>query len=437
MIITENELRAQWHKDKKTVIKVPLGSIVTPSAKDFLASKGVVIEVDETMAEPKEATLPVHRKKQSALKPEYATHLNGKEMVLKTDPRIAFRGQLDSMIAALVETQTWFVKQGDLGMADKLKEVSRFCRALMMAEVKDATFEFPKVFGMDEAQIREVSHYPNKYFGVPHSSMSAKEGQTVARLHLLRTKSREAELAAAKAFLTKDGVCLRDDILLAMNRLSSMIYILVCIEKARNKSTKTQPVGTGIHKTFPMNVGVSNRHIHLSQQDLETLFGKGYQLTKIKDLSQPGQFAADETLDLVGPKGTIPKVRILGPIRQDTQVEISVSDSIKLGLMPPVRDSGDIQNTPGISLVSQKGSLQIDKGVIVAKRHLHLDPKTANDMGLKDKDTVTVRLHSQRPLDLEEVLVRVSDKYAPDLHIDVDEANAALAKNGDMAEIVL
>ena len=436
MIINENELRAQWHKEKKKVIKVPPGSIVTPSAKDFLASKGAVIEVDVNMAEP-ETNCSAMPKKKTSVKPEYATHLNGKELVLKTDLRIAFRGQLDSLIASMVETQTWFIQQGDKGMADKLKEVTRFTRSLMMAEVGQKLFEFPKVFGMDEGQLREVSHYPNKYFGVPHSSMSAKEGPAVARLHLLRTQSREAELAAAQAFLNKDGGCQREDLLLGMNRLSSILYILVCIEKSRKKSW---PVGGNPPMksyTYQMNVGVSNRHIHLSQQDLEILFGAGYQLTRKKDLSQPGQFAAEETLDLEGPKGKIPKVRILGPIRKETQVEISVSDSIKLGLNPPVRDSGDLSGTPGISLVSPKGFVEIRKGVIVAKRHLHLDPKTAETMGLRDKDTVTVKLNSGRPLELEDVLVRVSEKYAPDLHIDVDEANAAQVKTGDIAEIIL
>lgn len=436
MIITEYELRAKWHKDKKKIIKVPAGSIITPSAKEFLASKGVAVEVDPDMIEPKPSIFSGSERKHSTPKPEYSTYLNSKSMVPKTDPRIAFRGQLDSMIAAIVEAQTWFINRGDQGMADKLKEVGRFCRSLMMAEVRDATFEFPSVFGLDQAQLREVSHHPNKYFGVHHSSMSAKEGAAVAKLHMLRTKSREAELAAADAFLREDGLCLREDILLAMNRLSSIIYILVCIEKARGNSKELSSVKVENKPSFPINVGVSNRHIHLSQKDLETLFGKGYQLTKLKDLSQPGQFAAVETLDIEGPKGTISKVRILGPTRSDTQIEISVSDSMKLGINPPVRDSGDIQDTPGLTLKSQIASLSIDKGAIVAKRHLHLDPATASKMGLKDRDIVSVRLHSERPLDLEGVLVRVSDKYAPDLHIDVDEANAALAKNGDIAEIL-
>jgi propanediol utilization protein len=371
-----------------------------------------------------------------AEKPEYMTHLNGKKLVAKSDPVIRLRGELDSFISQLVETQLWFIGKGCTGMAEKLEEVVVFCRKLMQAEVMEKEFDFPLVFGFDKEQLREVSHNPMKYFGVKHSFVSRKHGMSVARLHVLRAKSIEVELAAVNAFIKEDGSCVREDVVSALNRLSSIMYILVCLEKARVQEAGAVTVEEKVRR-FDVNIGVSNRHIHLSQADLETLFGAGYQLKKMKDLSQPGQFAAEETLDVIGPKGKIERVRILGPVRKESQVEISVSDSVKLGVNPPIRDSGDINDTPGITLAGPDGKLELSKGVIIAKRHLHLDPVTAAELGLKDKDVITAYLKTERPVRLESIGVRVSEQYATDLHIDMDEANAALAKNGDKAVLIL
>lgn len=178
-------------------------------------------------------------------------------------------------------------------------------------------------------------------------------------------------------------------------------------------------------------VGVSGRHVHLSQEHLEILFGEGYELTPMKELSQPGQFAAEETVTLVGPKNVIQRVRILGPVRSETQVEISRTDGFTLGIRPPVRQSGDIAGSAGITIVGPAGCVTIKEGVIVAQRHIHMSPADAERFGLADKDTVSVRVDNERGLIFTNVLVRVRDDFALDFHIDTDEANAALLNNGD------
>ena len=183
-------------------------------------------------------------------------------------------------------------------------------------------------------------------------------------------------------------------------------------------------------------VGVSGRHIHLSPEHVEQLFGEGHQLTPIKELSQPGQFAADECVTLVGPKGSIERVRVLGPARDATQVEISITDGFRLGIHAPVRLSGDIKGTPGIQIVGPKGSITIDEGVIVAARHIHMTPADAESTGLKDGDVVKVRVGGSRALIFDQVVIRVRDDFALDFHIDTDEANAAGLRTGDVAEIL-
>lgn len=183
-------------------------------------------------------------------------------------------------------------------------------------------------------------------------------------------------------------------------------------------------------------VAISNRHVHLSQSDLEVLFGKGFELTKMKDLSQPGQFAANEQVDLVGPKRTISGVRILGPARKTTQAEISVTDAFTLGVAPVVKNSGDLEGTPGIKLVGPSGEVVLDRGCIVASRHIHMHTSDAENFGVKDKDVVSIRTGGPRPVVFENVLVRVNTDYGLEMHVDTDEGNAALLKNGTMVELV-
>jgi acetate kinase len=172
-------------------------------------------------------------------------------------------------------------------------------------------------------------------------------------------------------------------------------------------------------------VEVSAHHIHVTQEHVEALFGKGHQLTKHADLSQPGQYACKEQLNIVGPKGKIERVRILGPARKYTQVEIAMTEQFKLGIHPPIRESGDIKDTPGCTLESSSGSVQIDKGVICALRHVHMSPEDALRYGVRDKSFVRVRVTGDRELIFGDVLVRVDPSFKLAMHIDTDEANAA------------
>lgn len=171
-------------------------------------------------------------------------------------------------------------------------------------------------------------------------------------------------------------------------------------------------------------VGISNRHIHLSQGDLNCLFGEGYQLTKLKDLSQPGQYACEETLTICGPKGAIERVRILGPVRNETQVEILKGDSFKLGLAPKVKMSGDLSGTPGITLIGPKGSVQLQRGVIVAQRHIHMTSNDAKRLRVKDGDIVSIEVCGLRGGIYNNVVIRANDNSTLECHIDIEEANA-------------
>lgn len=185
-----------------------------------------------------------------------------------------------------------------------------------------------------------------------------------------------------------------------------------------------------------VSVGLSNKHLHVTQEHLEKLFGAGHELTEFKILSQPGQYACDEKVDIVGPKGTLKGVRILGPVRKETQIEISVSDAFKLGLKVPVRDSGDIEGTPGVKIVGPKGEVDLEYGVIVAARHIHMHPDDAKVFGVEDFQRVKVRAEGMRALVFENVLIRVSPTFALDMHIDIEEGNAAGIGNGAMVEVI-
>ncbi|HOB22850.1 MAG: phosphate propanoyltransferase [Firmicutes bacterium] len=187
-----------------------------------------------------------------------------------------------------------------------------------------------------------------------------------------------------------------------------------------------------------VTVGISARHVHLSREDMDKLFGPGSELTFVKALTQPGQFSAEEKVTLVGPKREIKNVRVLGPLRSQTQVEISRTDAFTLGIEPPVRDSGDLANSAPLKIVGPKGEVELKEGAIIAKRHIHMTPADAERLGLKDKQLVSVRVkEGERALTFDEVLVRVSEKFALDFHVDTDEANAAGLKNGQLVEIIL
>lgn len=442
MVITECDLIVNWHKNKEKRFTVPQGSVITPAARDFLRAKNIEVRIEgegildlnkSTYSTSKPTTSRVKtaassRKNNSGLrktlqdnkqvpeKPEHVTHLRGNILVNKTEPIIAYRGQLDLFQCELVEAQLFFLQIGEIELVQQMEEIAEFSCRLMFCEVKNEPFEFASLIDYSVSELRELSHDPKRYFGVEHSRMNYEYGPVVAKLHRLRAKSREVELYANRTFTKENGYCERTDIIQALNRLSSAFYILTCKVRSRGlqRSTKVIPIG------------ISNRHIHLSQAHLEILFGKGYQLNNLKNLTQPGQYAANETVTLKGPKGTLTNVRILGPVRKETQVELSVTDCFKIGVKPVVRDSGQLDGTEGINIIGPVGEVTTDKGVIVAGRHIHFHTDQAKEWGVQDGQRVKVNVQGERPVIFDDVLVRVGDKHNLEFHLDTDEANAAL-----------
>lgn len=183
-------------------------------------------------------------------------------------------------------------------------------------------------------------------------------------------------------------------------------------------------------------IGISNRHIHLSQKDLKILFGDNYNLTKMKDLSQPGQYACKELVTICGPKGAIEKVRILGPIRSKTQVEILSGDCFKLGVNPHVRLSGDLLDTDGITLIGPKGSIQIEEGVIVAQRHIHMTLEDAKALGVSDGEIVSIKFDDLRGGIYNNVAIRANNESSLEFHLDIEEANAMNIKPNSKIKII-
>lgn len=185
-----------------------------------------------------------------------------------------------------------------------------------------------------------------------------------------------------------------------------------------------------------IEIEASGRHVHLSKQDLETLFGKNYVLTKVKELSQPGQYACKERVDIIGPKGTIKNVVVLGPVRSETQVEVSLTDARILGVNAPIKLSGDIENTPSIKIATPTAIVEKDKGIIVAKRHIHVEEKDKEKFNVSDGEIVKVKVFSDRPLIFDDIVVRISPNFKTYMHIDYDEANACAFKNGTFGMII-
>ena len=181
-------------------------------------------------------------------------------------------------------------------------------------------------------------------------------------------------------------------------------------------------------------VGISARHLHLSRDHVDALFGRGHKLTPIKPLSQPGQFACQETVDVAGPKGTL-RMRVLGPERAQSQVEIAFSESRRLGVVPPVRNSGDLAGTPGVTLIGPRGKVRLKEGLIVADRHVHMSNQDAARYGVKNGEKLELVIGGKKPGVIRNVTARVSDKYALDCHLDTDDANAFQIQQGQWAVI--
>jgi len=407
--------------------------VITPSARDFIRSKGIEVQIEGNgLQDLNKSTFSnvAQSLGRSNIKPEHMTHLRTGDLVTKTHPVIAYRGQLDLFQCELVEAQVFFEQKGEKDLIQKLEEIAALCRQLMVTEVRQEPFQWSTLIGLTPEELRERSHHPKKYFGIDHTPLSYAYGGIVAKLHHLRAKSREVELYANRAFTDETGACSRTDLIQALNRLSSAFYILACEVRGRIKDQTENAEKAVKAVTFgqpekQVTIGTSNRHIHLSQDDLSALFGEGYTLNSQKTLSQPGQFAAQETVTLVGPKGQFENVRVLGPVRKRTQVELSVTDCFKLGIKPVIRDSGQHEGTVGLQIVGPVGHVELETGVMVASRHIHLHTNDAQAWSLKDGDRVRVKVESQRPMVYEDVLIRVSDQYQKEMHLDLDEANAA------------
>lgn len=185
-----------------------------------------------------------------------------------------------------------------------------------------------------------------------------------------------------------------------------------------------------------VEVEVSARHVHLTQEDVERLFGKGAKLHEKRPLSQPGQFLSEERVTLVGPKGKKEHVAVLGPVRSATQVELSISDCVALGVKAPVRESGDLRDAGPIVIETEGGRIEVGQAVIVAKSHVHVPPKIAQELKLQDKEHVSVRVLTERPVTFDNVVIRVSDAFRYKMHIDFDEANAAQVSGFTLGRII-
>ncbi|MDO9629142.1 MAG: phosphate propanoyltransferase [Acholeplasmataceae bacterium] len=184
-------------------------------------------------------------------------------------------------------------------------------------------------------------------------------------------------------------------------------------------------------------VGISGRHLHLTAEHLETLFGPGYKLTVMKDLTQPGQYAAEEKVDVISPEGKLlAGVRILGPVRPASQVEISKSDALRFKFVAPVRSSGDVKGTGAATLVGPKGQVKIEEGVIIADRHIHFSPEEAKEFGVVDRQIVSLRVGGIKAGILDNVLCRVHPQFRLDCHLDTDDGSAFMLNTGDMVELV-
>ncbi|MFP4017095.1 MAG: phosphate propanoyltransferase [Halanaerobiales bacterium] len=221
-----------------------------------------------------------------------------------------------------------------------------------------------------------------------------------------------------------------------MNNAELVNMITAEVLKTLNQNKSNKSCCESIDKDS-IPVGVSVRHVHITQEDLEVLFGKGYTLTKKKDLAQPGEFAANEVVTAVGPKlRSISNIRILGPVRSKTQVELAKTDGIQLGINPPVRKSGDLIGSAGITLVGPKGSLTLKEGAIQANRHIHMGTEDAARLGVKNDDIVSVEVDGAKALIFRNVQVRVHEGWVLEMHLDTDDANAAGINCGTQVKLL-
>ena len=464
-VLTDIQLRAGWFKNRQDTWRVKCGTMLTPAARDFIKEHGITIVYEEDapgcrqpLADSEKRTagfgsqpvsalrrsgMPVQKLPQDSAgkpvyvdeagrqlseKPENMTHLHGNVLVPKSHPQIAFRGMLDSLEARIIAIQTMAAGDGLSQLTSGLGEVLDFVRSILSAEVRETPLADICLLGMDSEGLRYESHHIQEIYGIPHPMPDYHMGRICVALNELRTLAREAELSAVHAFGDGES-CTRPDIIEAMNRLSSVIYILLC----RQLTGKWEAAPSS--EDLPgFMVEASGRHVHLTQEAIDVLFGEP--LHERNKLSQPGQYAANERVRIVTPKGEIDGVVVLGPPRNEIQVELSLTDARILGINIPINLSGDLKGAGDVILVGPKGIYNAPGSAIAAKAHIHMTPADAARYGVSDGDSVAVRVGSERPVIFDDVIIRVSDKFALAMHVDYDEANASSYKKGDLGYII-
>lgn len=421
-VLTDRELRSHWFKNGNKEFIISEEMMITPAARDFIKEHDIVVTVRSG---------DVHHDKivnTDGKKPEDATHLRGGILISKGNPRIAFRGMLDSLGASIIHLQLLAKEEQADGLCASLNEVLLYVRSVLRAEVMDEPLEKIVLFGLSSEQLRYESHHVREIYGIDHPIPDYKMGRLCVGLNCLRTKVRETELAAIRAF-KKDEICERLDIIEGLNRLSSGVYILFCRQLTAGLNTENE------RERFYIPVEVSGRHVHLTKQAAKALFGKDT-LTKVRDLSQPGQYVAKERVTLVTLSGEIGHVAVLGPFRDSVQVEMSMTDARVLGLELPVNLSGDHKGAQDIIISGPQGVFNAVGGAMISKAHIHMTPEDARHFGVTDKEVVRVQMETKRPVTIDEVVVRVSEQYVLSMHLDYDEANACQFKKGDRGYIV-
>ena len=442
-ILTDTALRAHWFRTRKTSYDISGDTVITPAAKDFIKEHNITLNVREggfraepmTVEEiPEEEKSPVYvdleTKEKLTQKPEQMTHLRGNLLVSKEHPQIAFRGMLDSLEAKIMEVQILASESSQSRLVQGLEEALLFVRSILRAEVLDQPVEEMKLLCMDADHIHYESHHIQEIYGIPHPLPDYRMGRICVALNSLRTFVRETELSAVKAFC-HEGNCEREDVIQALNRLSSFVYILFC----RQYTDQWPGTEKQEYKSRKFPVEASGRHVHLTRQAVQALFGKD-DLTKKADLSQPGQYVAAERVKIVTAGGEFDHVAVLGPVRKEVQVELSLTDARILGIDLPVRLSGDLRGAADVILAGPEGIYNAVGSAIASRAHIHMTPEDAADFGVADGDSVSVRLETERPVTLDEVIIRVDRNFSLSMHLDYDEANACSFRKGDTGYII-
>lgn len=449
-ILTDTELRARWYKTHLSVVQVERDTIITPAAKDFLKEhKITLVTGSETKPEKQAGYVIQATGEQVSKKPEDMTHLYGNVLVKKDHPRIAFRGKLDSLEAKILTAQQIAEGEKRPDLAAVLEEVLDFVKQILRSEVRAEILKDIRLLGLDGDEIRHMSHHVEEYFGIPHPTPGYQMGKLCVALNSLRTAVRETELQAVHALgdEPKGG----PEIVEGLNRLSSFVYLLFCGEltgkrpylKKAGRWKEMVPLAGEVDgckkQVFSAREGIpveaSGRHVHLTEGAIQTLFGKS-ELTKKGDLSQPGQFVAQERVRIVTSKGEFENVAVLGPARKEVQVEMSLTDARLLGIKIPVNLSGCLKNAADVILAGPCGVYHAAEAAIASKAHIHMALEDAQAYGVKDGDSVAVHLATARPVTIDDVVIRVSKDFSLAMHLDYDEANACQYQKGDLGYIV-